>query len=74
MVSVHLRWVARAFTTGICAGDPVATRAEVEFGDWEMSKVGTEFVDGGFDFLELGRGWGSGIVGYKGGIRRGLSI
>ena len=39
-----------------------------------MSKIGTEFVDGGFDFLELGRGWGSGIVGYKGGIRRGLSI
>jgi hypothetical protein len=23
-----------------------------------MSKIGTEFVDGGFDFLELGRGWG----------------
>jgi hypothetical protein len=39
-----------------------------------MSKIGTEFVDGGFDFLELGRGWRSGIVGYKGGIRRGLSI
>jgi hypothetical protein len=39
-----------------------------------MSKVGTEFVDGGFDFLELGRGWGSGIV-YKGlGIGIRLSI
>jgi hypothetical protein len=29
-----------------------------------MSKVGTECVDGGFDFLKLGRGRGSGIV-YK---------
>jgi hypothetical protein len=29
-----------------------------------MSKFGTEFVDSGLDFLELGRGWGSGIV-YK---------
>jgi len=43
----------------------VTTRAEVEFGDGEVRKVGAKCVDCGFDFLELGRGWRSGIV-YKG--------
>jgi hypothetical protein len=37
-------------------------RAEVEFWDWEVREVGAKSVDSGFDFLELGRGWGSGIV------------
>jgi hypothetical protein len=41
----------------------------MKFGHWEVSKVGTKFVDGGSDFIELGRGWGSGIVGQKGGFR-----
>jgi hypothetical protein len=69
--SVHLRWIAFVFTAGIISNDPMTTVAEPWFGDREMSKVGTEFVDSGFDFLELGRGWGSGIV-YKGRGFRGL--
>jgi hypothetical protein len=36
--------------------------AKPGFGDWEVRKVGAKSVDGGFDFLELGRGRGSGIV------------
>jgi len=44
----------------------MAAGAQVRFGDWQVSKVGTELVDCGLDFLELGGGWGSGIV-YKGG-------
>jgi hypothetical protein len=40
----------------------VTTRAEVEFGDREVSEVGTEFVNYGLDFLELGRCRGSRIV------------
>jgi len=52
----------------------MATRAEVRFGDREVSKVGTKFFDGGFDFLELGGGWGRGIVYKSGGIRIRLSI
>jgi hypothetical protein len=44
------------------------------FGDREMSKVGTKFVDGGFDFLELGRGRGFGIVDQGLGIGIRLNI
>jgi len=50
----------------------MAAGAQVRFGDWQVSKVGTKFVDCGFDFSELGRGRGSGIIGYKGGRFRGL--
>jgi hypothetical protein len=34
----------------------------MRFGHRMMSKIGTKFVDCGFDFLELGRSRGSGIV------------
>jgi hypothetical protein len=37
----------------------------MKFRDGEMGKVGSKFVDSGFDFLELGGGWRCGIV-YKG--------
>jgi hypothetical protein len=40
----------------------VTTRAEVEFGDREVSE-GSQTVDYGFDFLELGRGRRLRIVG-----------
>jgi hypothetical protein len=46
----------------------------MEFGDWEVREIGAKFVDGGFDFGELGRGWGSGIVGHEVGIRSRLNI
>jgi hypothetical protein len=39
-----------------------------------VGEVGSQFVDGGFDFLELGRGRGSGIVGHEVGIRGRLNI
>ena len=52
----------------------MTTRAEVEFGDREVSEVGAKCVDCGFDFLELGGCRGTRIVGYKGGIRKSLRV
>jgi hypothetical protein len=63
VASVHLRWIA--WRTAAFANDPVATGAKVEFWSGEVREVGPQFVDGGLDFLELGGGRGSGIVGYK---------
>ena len=52
----------------------MTTRAEVEFGDREVSEVGAKCVDCGFDFLELGSGRGFGIVDQSWGIGIRLNI
>jgi len=46
-------------------GEPVAAGTEMEGEGLGWVVVGSKCVDRGFDLLELGRGWGSGIV-YKG--------
>ena len=55
-------------------GEPVAAGTEIEWDGLRGVKVGLKCVDRGFDFLDFGRGWGSGIVYKRGGIRRSLSI
>jgi hypothetical protein len=46
----------------------MSTAAEARFRDWQVGEVRAKLGDGGLDFLELVGGWGSGIVGYKGGF------
>lgn len=55
---VQLRAARSLATAGIRPGDPMPTRAEVEFRGGEVGKVGAEFVDHGLNSLKVfgGRG------------------
>jgi hypothetical protein len=58
-LSVQLRGVAR---TGTFTKYPMSTGTQVRFGNGEVCEIGSQLVDGGFDFGELGGGRGFGIV------------
>jgi hypothetical protein len=73
MSSIHPGFAA-CFTAGVRAKDPMTTRTQVRFGNWEVGEIGAKVIDCGFDFLELVRGWGTRIVGKRWGIRIHLSI
>ena len=58
VLSVQLRSVATTFAQRTRTKDPVSTCAEVRLRDREVGEVGTQTVDCGLDFLEIGGGRG----------------